>query len=30
MFATKEFWQPSPAWRWHGLGMLQRELSEAM
>lgn len=29
MFATKEFWQPSPAWRWHGLGMLQRELSES-
>ncbi len=26
---TKEFFAPSPAWRWHGLGMLQREISES-
>lgn len=22
------FYEPSPAWRWHGLGMLQREISD--
>jgi hypothetical protein len=24
------FYEPSPAWRWHGLGMLQREMSETL